>query len=318
MSGVLLALSFPRFGLPAVAWVALAPLMVSVQRGTLRDSFLKGLLTGVVYFTGTLYWISNVMAMYGDMSVVVAVLINALLIAYLALFPALFALVLRRFSMVLGPRSLALAPFAWVATELGRMYIMTGFPWVLLGYSQVTFVPVAQFASLFGVFGLSGLIASVSAALAYTTVRGRLDTATTGRAASVGPYVPLAATIVLVVIVGAWGAIRVSRGDLTRDGDAVTVGLVQGNVDQADKWNPTRASSIFRQYLDMTRNAIGRGAQMVLWPESSTPFFLEEDRAGAEQIRAIARQARVPILLGSDQIESNRARRRSTTTPRSS
>jgi apolipoprotein N-acyltransferase len=53
----------------------------------------------------------------------------------------------------------------------------------------------------------------------------------------------------------------------------------------------------------MTRQAIGRGAQVVLWPESSTPFYFEEDRAGADQVRRLAREARVPILLGSDQIE---------------
>ena len=56
------------------------------------------------------------------------------------------------------------APLVWVATELGRTYIFTGFPWVLLGYSQVTVLPIAQLASLFGVYGVSALVASVSAA----------------------------------------------------------------------------------------------------------------------------------------------------------
>ena len=279
--------------------------MVAVQRGTLRDAFLNGLLTGVIYFTGTLYWITNVMATYGDIGTGVAMLINALLIAYLALFPALFALIVRRVAMVIGPRSLILAPFVWVATELGRMHIMTGFPWVLLGYSQVTFLPIAQFASLLGVFGLSGLVATVSAALAWAAVRGQLDArAPRARQGSpVAAYVPLFVVLAVVVAIGGWGAVRVSRGDLTRQGEPVTVGLIQGNVDQAEKWDPARAQSIFREYLDMTRNAIGRGAQMVLWPESSTPFFFEEDRPGAELVRAIAREARVPILLGSDQID---------------
>jgi apolipoprotein N-acyltransferase len=53
----------------------------------------------------------------------------------------------------------------------------------------------------------------------------------------------------------------------------------------------------------MTRQAIARGAQMVLWPESSTPFYFEEDLPGAGQVRALARQTRVPILVGSDQID---------------
>lgn len=275
--------------------------MLAVQVSSLRDAFLQGLLTGVIYFTGTLYWITNVMAMYGDMSVAVAVSINALLIAYLSLFPALFALVTSRFALVMGPRSLLLAPFVWVATELGRMYIMTGFPWVLLGYSQVTVLPVAQLASITGVFGLSALVAGVSASLAYATIRGRMRQ---GGAVSVfAPYRPFVLMAGLVVAIGVWGDLRVRGAALTREGDAVTVGLIQGNVDQADKWDPARASAIFRQYLDMTRNAIAKGADFVLWPESSTPFFFEEDRPGAESVRAIARESKVPILVGSDQID---------------
>ena len=202
-----------------------------------------------------------------------------------------------------------MAPFAWVATELGRTYIFTGFPWVLLGYSQASTLPVAQFASVFGVYGLSGLVASVSAALAFAAVRHLLPRQRTGSArVSATPgalvtYGPLVLTIALVVGVGLWGAARIGRGDWTSRGDTVMVGLIQGNVDQGDKWDQRRAADIFREYLAMTRRAIGEGAQVVLWPESSTPFYFEEDRPGAEQVRAIAREARVPILLGSDQID---------------
>ncbi len=89
-----------------------------------------------------------------------AVLVNGLLIAYLALFPALFAVVTRRLVLSYGPRALLAAPLVWVATELGRTYLFTGFPWVLLGYSQVTVLPIAQVASLFGVYGVSALVAA--------------------------------------------------------------------------------------------------------------------------------------------------------------
>ena len=66
-----------------------------------------------------------------------------------------------------GPRALLAVPCVWVATELGRTYLFTGFPWVLLGYSQTSVLPVAQFASVLGVYGVSGLVASASAALTY-------------------------------------------------------------------------------------------------------------------------------------------------------
>jgi apolipoprotein N-acyltransferase len=253
-----------------------------------------GLLAGVIYFSGTLYWITQVMAMYGGLSTPVAVVINATLIAYLALFPALFGLAMARVTSGGGVRMLLVAPFVWVATEMGRMYVLTGFPWVLLGYSQASMLPIAQLASIVGVFGLSALLAAISASLAVVVV----DT----RRARVA-YLPLAVTMTVVILVGVWGSFRITRGTLTHSGEAVRVGLIQGNVDQADKWDDRRARQIFHSYLEMTRQAMSQGAQVVLWPESSTPFFFGEDRAGTEEVRTLARQAQVPIILGSDQIE---------------
>jgi apolipoprotein N-acyltransferase len=295
-SGILLVLSFPKFGHPALAWIALTPLLVALcaapraarpQPRILR-AFGLGLTTGVIYFTGTLYWITGVMAVYGDLQGWVAVQINALLIAYLALYPAIFAMIVRRMIVAHGAPALMAAPLVWVTAELGRTYI-AGFPWVLLGYSQASMLPVAQFASIFGVYGLSMLVAAVSAALAIVAVERR--------------FTPAVAAVTLVVGIAIWGGRRAARSEWTRDGDPIRVGLIQGNVDQGEKWNPARAAAIFQDYLRMTRQAIAQGAQFILWPESSTPFYFEEDRPGAEMVRATARGAGVTMLLGSDQIE---------------
>jgi apolipoprotein N-acyltransferase len=269
--------------------------------------------TGVVYFTGTLYWITRVMAVYGALPQWVAVLVNALLIAYLALFPALFAVVTRRLVLSFGQRALLMAPLIWVTTELGRTYLLTGFPWVLLGYSQVSVLPVAQAASLFGVYGLSGLVAAVSAAIAFAvgSVKGSKEgPAKAGmyaRPSYAGRYAPLAGVLILVIAVAGWGSLRVARGGLA-EGPPVRVALVQGNVAQDQKMaaaagDPRSATDIFDDYLRMTRQAIARGADLVVWPESSTPFTFELEHAAADSIRRMARDARVPILLGSEQIE---------------
>ena len=246
-----------------------------------------------MYFTGTLYWITRVMVVYGDLQTWVAVLVNALLIAYLALFPALFAVVMRRLLIVYGARVLMAAPVVWVATELGRTHLFGGFPWALLGYSQATTLPVAQLASLLGVYGVSALVASVSAAAAMSVATRSLR----DRGTAMG------SVAVLLLAVTAWGSSRVSRAELTRAGEPLQVGLIQGNVDQSNKILSARAASIFQDYLRMTRQAIGAGAELVMWPESSTPFMFDEDRPAAEQVRTLARQARVPILLGSDEVE---------------
>jgi apolipoprotein N-acyltransferase len=256
--------------------------------------------TGIIYFSGTLYWITRVMVVYGGLQPWAAVLVNALLVAYLALFPGLFAVVVRRIVVKFGPPALMAAPLVWVATELGRTHVFGGFPWVLLGYSQASVLSIAQFASVFGVYGVSALVSSVSAGLAVFGLSVSTSPAEVGRHARYGP---LLAPFALVTAIAVWGSARVAAADWTRAGEPVRVGLIQGNVDQARKWDPDRAMAIFGDYLRMTRQAIAEGAQIVIWPESSTPFFFEEDRPLAEQVRAIARQTGVPILLGSDQTD---------------
>jgi apolipoprotein N-acyltransferase len=306
-SGILLALSFPKFGHPALAWVALAPLLVALTGTTLGRAFMLGLLAGVVYFTGTLYWITGVMATYGDMARWVAVLINALLVVYLSLFPAIFALVVRRLVIAHGPPALLAAPIVWVATELGRTHVFTGFPWVLLGYSQTSVLPIAQLASIFGVYGVSMLVASVSAALAFTVwnakpaKRAKPNLGLLLAARPLRSYVPLASVFGIVMMVAIWGGRRAAVAEWTRAGDPVRVGLIQGNIEQDEKTQAGRAAGIFQDYLRMTRQAIREGAEFVIWPESSTPFRFEDDAMAAAQIRTLAQQARVPMLFGSDQ-----------------
>ncbi|MBI4475845.1 MAG: apolipoprotein N-acyltransferase [Acidobacteria bacterium] len=257
-----------------------------------RRAFLLGLTTGFIYFIGTLYWLTPVMQTYGGLNPAAAVVSHILLIVYLALFPALFAWMAAALMSAYGVTGLLLTPAAWILSELGRTHIFGGFPWVLLGYSQVTNLPVAQIASVFGVLGVSALVALVNAALTAVVI---FD----GRART---WPAIAAAIVLMSS-AAWGVWRIHDGRLLRDGEAVRVGLVQGNIAQDDKWNPALAGRILDDYLAMTRQAARRGATFIIWPESSTPFMYEEDPVGAAAIRTLARDAGISLLFGSDQFE---------------
>ena len=301
VAGILLALSFPRYGHPAFAWIALIPLLIAVTgwRGhpgrlpgqpPLR-AFALGLVAGFVYFVGTIYWTGTVVRTFGGLAMPVALLAMALLAAYLALYPALTALIASRMVHRAGGAGLFIAPFAWVATEFSRGYLFGGFPWVPLGNSQVEVLPVAQLASVLGVYGVSGLVAIVNAAIAYALL-------TTGRPRALA----IAGAVLLVAVTGGWGVARIADGSLTQQGTPITVALIQGNIAQEDKWNPREARRIFTTYIAMTRDAVRRGAEYVLWPESSTPFMFEEDDEGEVAMRDLAREVRVPILFGSDQI----------------
>jgi apolipoprotein N-acyltransferase len=251
-------------------------------------------MTGFVYFAGTVYWTGNVMAQYGGLSLPVAVLIAGLLVAYLALFPAVFALLFHLATKKFGARGLLLTPALWTATEYGRLTIFGGFPWVLLGYSQVTVLPIAQMAAVTGVFGLSWLVAMVSSAAAHATL-----------ARDSRRWYPLVATIVVVAAIAAVGWWRLSDNRLTTAGRSLRVGLTQGNVRQDDKWEPALAAAILSRYLRLTRVAIAEGAELILWPESATPFYYGPDPE-TETLRVLAREHGVSMLVGSDLWERTR------------
>ena len=294
LSGALLALSFPKFGHPAFAWIALAPLLVAIAHRPQppRRAFRLGLVSGALYFTGTLYWLVETMTTFGGLPTWQAVFAAAVLIAYLSLFPAVFALIQARLLGAFGRGALLLAPAVWVATEMGRTYILDGFPWELLGYSQASVLPIAQLASVVGVYGLSGFVAAVSAVTVYATLERRPRR-----------WTAIAVTAALVLGVGAWGTWRIRAGTLTSGGTPIRVAVIQGNIPADQKWDVRLRDPIMDRYVNMTRDAIGRRAQFILWPESATPLPYEEDPLRGEVIRRLARQANVTLLIGSDQVE---------------
>jgi apolipoprotein N-acyltransferase len=291
-SGVLLALSFPTAGHPAFSWLALTPLLVAVANRTTLRAFTLGWLAGLVYFTGTLYWIANVMALHGGLARWVAVLVNAALIAVLALFPGVFSAAAARLVARFGRNALMAAPLVWVATELARTYVLGGFPWVLLGYSQVDVLPIAQAASVVGVYGVSGLVGSVSAAAARMALATRVE--------EWRPAVILTALLVVGVAIG--GSVRLWRNTLASTGEPVRIGLIQANVDQAEKWDASRAGVIYERHLALTEQAIDQDVDLVIWPESSMPYRYEEEGPASDRLRMLAQSSRVPILLGSNEI----------------
>src|SRR5262249_32650787 len=154
LSGVLLALSFPKYGHPAVAWVALVPLFVALARWQaigprapgqppLR-ALLLGLTTGTVHFIGTVYWTGTVVEQFGGVSAPLAMLGMAMLAIYLAIYAAFAALITSRYIARTGWSGLLLAPAPWVLMEFARgQYLFGGFPWNPLGNTQVTVLPIA-------------------------------------------------------------------------------------------------------------------------------------------------------------------------------
>jgi apolipoprotein N-acyltransferase len=303
VSGLFLAASFPRFGHPACAWIALVPLLIALSGWRGRPghlpgqpaarAFALGLVAGATSFVGTMYWTGWVVTAYGGLPLPLAPVVVLLVAAYLGLFPAVAALILSTLIARLGQTALLLTPAVWVATEYLRGQLFGGFPWVPLGNSQVSVLSIAQLASALGVHGLSALVSLVNAALAFALLSD-------SRRASVRV---VSGTFLCLGAVAVWGTLRVADASLTQAGTPIRIGLVQGNVAQQEKWDPRQARRILTTYIAMTRHAVREGAEYVIWPESSTPFPFEHHDEGTQAVRELAREVGRPILLGSDQHE---------------
>ncbi len=175
---------FPLPNLYFLGWIALAPLLVALLQArqpetlqlsegakllpaSLGQAFLLAYVSGILWYAGTCYWIYSTMRQYGGASAPVAVLIMFLFCLYVALYHGVFGLLVSLAARI-DPQNrlpLVLAPFFWVSVELARTRI-TGFPWDLLGITQVDNIPLARVATVTGAYGVSLEIMIVNVAFA--------------------------------------------------------------------------------------------------------------------------------------------------------
>jgi len=292
LSGVLLALSFPKFGHPAVAWVALAPLLVALARDHRAWKAVRlGALTGFVSSLGIVYWTALVVEQFGGANRAVSVAVMVLLCVALSSFTALFSWTVALWLRSLGPFALLASPLAWVATEVIRSYTMLRFSWCLLGYSQYSNLPFVQLARYTAVYGVSFLLVGVCGVLAYVAVETRRGRRQAAAVAAAGIVVALWAH-------GAW-----LLGREIHETGRVRVGLVQASILQEEKWDADRAWSNVDRHEELTERAVSQGARLVIWPESAVPFYFDRNPPVADRLRALVRRTGIHLLFGNDDRE---------------
>lgn len=286
-AGALSAAALPPLCLVPVLLVCVPALLALI--GTSRTSWVaarRGWWFGFGHHLFGLYWITEAILFEAARLWWAVPLAVPALAAVLAVFIAVPCALARRAPS--GVARVAVLAGAWVAADLARQFVATGFPWNLWG--SVWELPgragdvMIQPAAWIGIHGLTWL----TIVLAATPALGR-------RAMLAGAGV-LAAWIGL----GAW---RVSRPLPPAPG--VEAVLVQGNVAEGAKWNRALTVAIFRRYLDLTREGLataGTGPKVVVWPETASPFLLTEDagaRAAIAQAAASGRGDPATVLAGT-------------------
>ena len=281
LSGLLVVACFPRFDVDWLAWVALVPLLLALERVTPARAMLLGQITGVVFFVGVFEWIWQVRA-YN-------VLDEVLLGFYLALYFAVWALGLRWLSGRFAVPTPLLASALWVSMEYLRGHVgFLSLPWMFLGHSQYRHPMMLQITSLTGVYGLSFIIVLVNAAVAQVIARRP----TTWRTVPASAVAALASVAFVLV----YGAVVLSRGSAD---ETITIAAVQGNVPQNAKWDAAHRATTVQRYGDLTREAARHHPALIVWPETAVPGDVEHDPRLLKPVRELTKEVGIPLLVGS-------------------
>src|SRR5689334_1658302 len=135
LAGALLVLSFPRPDFSVLAWVAFVPLLMAIGKKSPAQALKLGFVCGLTAYGGILYWLNIVMTLYGKLPWITSFCLFLLLVAYLAFYVGIITFLVRR-GEIAGISPLLSFPFLWVGFEYLRSFVLTGFPWASLGYSQ--------------------------------------------------------------------------------------------------------------------------------------------------------------------------------------
>ena len=226
-----------------------------------------GFAFGFGLFSAGVGWLYVAMHDYGGMPMLLAVIAIALFAAMLALFPAIVgysqARLRAKFAGRAGVKNYVvmtlMIPALWVLLEWLRGLLLTGFPWLAVGYSQAATSPLAGYAAVLGVYGVS-LAVAVSAGLLAWLWQERWNTQ--GKIAL--------GIVLLLWFAGA--ALRVV--DWTQpEGDAIKVSLLQGNIPQGIKFEEDRLVSTLETYRRLAQSS---DARLIVMPETALPMLPED------------------------------------------
>ncbi|MFC0410722.1 apolipoprotein N-acyltransferase [Roseomonas elaeocarpi] len=261
--GAFAALALPPFFAVPVLWLSLPGLLLLLELApTRRRAALIGWAWGWGFQMVGLYWITEAILTEADRlwwAVPIAVPALALAMGAYTILPALAA-----WASPPGWRRALSFAGAWVGAEMLKAWFFTGFPWNLLGTVWAFDALPLQSAAWISAYGMS-LVTVLLALAPLFRWRG-----------------VLAAAVTLAAFAGL-GAWRLDQPEPPEQ--PVTVVLVQGNVAQQAKWDPSSRWPIFRRYLELTREGAARAAAsapagnriVAVWPETASPFLLAQD-----------------------------------------
>jgi apolipoprotein N-acyltransferase len=293
-SGAALALAFPNYNFPLLAWVSVTLLILASYRARPAVAPVYGLLQGLVFYPLSLTWIDVVIHQYGNVDPLTSAAILALVGLAGGIICAVFtwgvALASRKGSAV----ACGLAAVLWVALEFVRSHLpIIAFPWNLIGYAASGNLALVQLTALTGIYGLSLLVAGYGSLLAYAILSGRHRAWQT----------TIVATGLIFLV--ALGGTRLVPGAPARQ----VAHLVQTNFPQSEEYPSNWLQLHYGDLDELQAISVGAASQdpgLIVWPEVPAPFSLQEQAFAARALQ-IPRDSGSDFLVGVEDWKRNAA-----------
>lgn len=282
--GALLGFANPWLHFPAAA--LLLPVALTILgRGAAgpKSAFKHAWAAGSLASLALLYWVFWPVEHFGEVHWALAAPLPVLLAMAMACYHGLFGMA-AYYSNRLSPLLSALfLGMAWVVMELCQATLLSGFSWLTLSSAFVPWQLCVQVASLVGAYGTSGLLVVIAASLVLVRQDKRCA---------------VLALAVAVVMLG-YGWLRM--GSYVETTAARDVAVVQGNIDQGQKWDPQYQMATVEKYVALSGQTLAGGAKpaLIVWPETSMPFYFQDDTPLRKPVLDFAREVKIPMLLGA-------------------
>ncbi|MEE8360027.1 MAG: apolipoprotein N-acyltransferase [Candidatus Omnitrophota bacterium] len=272
-SGLLLSVSFPGLNVSLAAYLSFVPLFFALKNLTKREAFFVSYLAGFTFFLITMFWMRYV-----------SILGGLLLISILSVFFGLFGLYFL-YAIRYTLYAIFLVPAFWATLEYARSNLFTGFGWALLGHSQYLNLSFIQISDITGAYGVSFFVMAVNVII-YILIE--MDIKKSGQAFII--------FLILVSCVAGYGFFKLNAHESPKG--SIKISLIQGNIPQYMKWDPDMRDHIWSRYSVLTEMAAKDRPDLIIWPETSLPGYMEDEDLFKE-VAAIARRTRSAILIGA-------------------
>ncbi|MDA3970977.1 MAG: apolipoprotein N-acyltransferase [Desulfobulbaceae bacterium] len=269
ISTILLFSASPGPGYAALSWISLIPLYVFLHRASPKQSFWTGWLAGVVYYLLLIYWVTISMETYGGLAPWLSISALVLLCLYMGLYHGLFCWLMSR-AMTTGTAfPIWFGACVWVGLDYIRGFMFSGFPWMDVGYFHYESL-LRQVADLGGHHLLTFLVILANGLL-YRFLQDR--------------SVKLSLkqnwlAILCLALAFTYSPLRLAQiKTVSKEAPALQTGVIQANINQGQKWQPEQKLASVNKHIGLTNTALASSPppELILWPETSLPFYPSRD-----------------------------------------